>query len=460
MAGWTPAVRVGILSVPGVGSFRNERRGRVDREPTDDTRQPARAPDPPLLERPEFLYSAALFSAAVVVLVIAIRNAGGVLQDHHPGLALFFLLYGLFTISAGYEQPRVGYVSFDRVAQIASILILGPLDAAWVNGLASLLFPWRRLRDGTGVDRILTASLNNAGLMALMVLGCGSLYRWLGGPIPLVGLDARALLLPVLILSMQVVNELMMGIHIKLRYGRADWKLNHFVFGLESGAGLTAVLVAIVMNRMEPPVVALLLVVLSAGMLALKRFARMRMRLETIVEERTRDLREQTVELERLATRDQLTGLFNRRYADGFLEMRVEEFHRYDRRFSIALIDLDHFKRINDQFSHEIGDQVLIRVARILADRCRETDVVARYGGEEFLLCFPEADAPAVAEICEQLRHAVDSADWSAHSPRLRVSLSAGVAEMQPGLDRSSLVNAADRKLYEAKHAGRNLVLS
>lgn len=429
-------------------------------EPTPTPSEAAAAP-PLWRRRPEAVYSAGLFLVALVVLVLAIRRTGGVLQGHPPGVALFFILYGLFTINAGYEQPRAGYVSFDRVSQIASILILGPLDAAWVNGLASLIFPWRRLYEGTPLARVVTASLNNAGLMTLMIFGCGSLYRQLGGAIPLLEIDRRALLLiPVLMLSMQLANELMLGIHIVLRDGRGGWMLQPFPLGLEIGGGLAAVLVAIVFNRMETSVFVLLLVVLSAGMLALKQFARMRTQLESIVEERTRVLREKTVELKRLATQDQLTGLFNRRHADTFLAMRIEEFRRYGRRFSIALIDLDHFKRINDQKSHEVGDQVLVRVARILSARCRETDMVARYGGEEFLLCFPEADAPTVAKICEELRTSVESTDWSEIAAGIQVSLSAGVAEMRHDFDRSKLVNAADKKLYEAKTAGRNLVLS
>jgi diguanylate cyclase (GGDEF)-like protein len=178
------------------------------------------------------------------------------------------------------------------------------------------------------------------------------------------------------------------------------------------------------------------------------------------VDDRTRVLREKTVELDELVARDQLTGLYNRRHADAVLARRMEEFHRYGRSFSIALIDLDHFKRINDEQSHEAGDQVLKRVARIFRERCRETDIVARYGGEEFLICFPDADAPAVMRICEELRVAVETADWSGISPGVRVSISAGIAEMLPGFDRATLLRAADRKLYEAKNGGRNLVVA
>jgi diguanylate cyclase (GGDEF)-like protein len=414
-----------------------------------------------LVRRPEFLYSAGLFLLAAVALGLAAERTDALTAPHRPWAALFFLLYGLFTITTGYHHPRVGHVSFDRVSQVASILVLGPIDAAVVNGLASLIYPWHRLWRGSSLARVVTASLNNAGLMTLMILGCGLLYQTLGGQIPLLRLDlTAAVLLPLLILGMQVINEIGMGFHFLLREGQWEKYLNRFVLALESSAGLAAVVLAIVFNRMELPVLILLLVLVSTVMVVVTQFARMRLELETIIADRTRVLRAKTIELEHLATRDQLTGLFNRRYVDDYLDGRIEEFTRYGRGFGIALIDLDHFKRINDQLSHEVGDEVLKGVARIFGDRCRETDVVARYGGEEFLLCFPAAGQEEVAEICEQLREAVASADWSSLAPDLTVSLSAGVAEMREGFTRSSLVNAADRKLYEAKNAGRNLVLS
>lgn len=411
------------------------------------------------MKRPEFAYSLALFCGSAALVASSVTRQGSVFGDNHPGIALFFIAYGFFTIFAGYPHPRVGYVSFDRVSQVASILVLGPVTAAWVNGLASFIFPWFRVVRGGSLRRILPASLTNAGMMALMILGPGSLYAYLGGNIPLTSIDGRSLtLLVVMIATMQLLNEIGLAIHLQLRDGSRSLHLSGFALTLELGAGLTAVLVAIVFNRMEPAVVALLLAVLSIGMLVLTQFARMRIRLQAIVDERTRVLREKTVELEHLATRDQLTDLVNRRYAEEYLNRCIEDYHRYGRRFSIALIDLDHFKRINDHASHEAGDQVLVRIARILAARCRETDMVARYGGEEFLLCFPEADLTAVTAICDELRQSVAAADWSRIASGISVSLSAGVAEMAAGLDRSALLNAADRKLYEAKSGGRNLV--
>lgn len=249
-----------------------------------------------------------------------------------------------------------------------------------------------------------------------------------------------------------------MAVHQRLRDQKLHWNISGFATAMEIGSALAGVMVAIVINRMELPVVALVLGVLGIVMLALNQFALMRNRLEALVEQRTLVLRDKMREFEELATQDQLTGLVNRRYADEALHQCIGEFNVSQRGFSIALIDLDHFKQINDRYSHETGDEVLRRVAGILAAGCRDTDVLARYGGEEFLICFRGTDVAEAAEICERLRHGVEGADWSVTVPGFRVSLSAGVAGMQPGLTRSLLLKAADARLYRAKHAGRNRV--
>jgi diguanylate cyclase (GGDEF)-like protein len=408
---------------------------------------------------PQFVYALCLFFAAVVALAIIVSQAGW-LPDRSPWLLPFFLLFGLFTISSGYMHPRAGYVSFDRIAQVASILVLGPIAAACVNGLASLLWPLHRLRMGQPLRKVVIASLHNAGVMTLMILGCGLLYVWLSGPVPLAHLDPHSLgQLLVLILGMQAANELLMAVYLRLDDKAFTWRLHGFAITMEIGSALAGVLVAVVFNRMEPAVIVLMLTIFGLGIVALKQYAQMRNRLEAIIEERTQVLRDKTLELERLATRDQLTGLFNRRFADETLRRCIEEFDRDRRDFAVALIDLDHFKSINDRHSHEMGDEVLRQVARILAGECRDTDMLARYGGEEFLICFPQADAATAAGICEQLRAAVQSADWSALAPDIKVTLSAGIAWMQPGWSPSALLNDADARLYKAKHAGRNRVV-
>ena len=197
---------------------------------------------------------------------------------------------------------------------------------------------------------------------------------------------------------MQLLNDLSMLVIIYLRKGEPAKLLNVFSTAVELASVLIAITVAIIYVRLEPAAVALVLIVVSLGMLVLKQYAQMRHKLESLVEERTAELQEKSKELERQATHDKLTRLFNRRYADDYLERQIESARRYDRDLTIALADIDHFKQINDRFSHAVGDKVLRRVAEILVNRCRKTDVVARYGGEEFLLCFPDTSAENTAE--------------------------------------------------------------
>lgn len=414
--------------------------------------------------RPDFIYSALLFAVAVTVLYIVTGHTGFMVSAYGPGTALFFLAFGLFTITMGYPHPSFGHVSFDRAAQVASILVLGPVDAAWINGLASLLYPWHRLWHGVPFSSVLTASLHNAGMMSMVILGCGSLYTYLGGPVPLEYLNvAAAGLLLLLMLSMQVLNDLSMVVIVYLRKGDPSKLLNVFSTGVELGSVFVAVVVAIVFVRMELALVVVVLIVFSLGMLVLKQYAQMRHRLESLVEERTMELQEKSLELERQATHDKLTGLFNRRYADDYLERQIESARRYNRDFTIALADIDHFKQINDRFSHAVGDAVLQRVGEILVNRCRKTDVVARYGGEEFLLCFPDTNSDFAEQICGDIRTAIEKADWSEISNKfgtyLYITISFGIAQAGNDTRRASILSAADTRLYQAKKKGRNLVV-
>ncbi len=416
------------------------------------------------LRRPDLIYSALLFAVAVSVLYIVTQHTGFLTTSYGPGTASFFLAFGLFTITMGYPHPSFGHVSFDRAAQVASILVLGPVDAAWINGLASLLYPWHRLWQGVPLHAVITASLHNAGMMSMVILGCGSLYTYLGGPVPLDHLSvAAAGFLLLLMLSMQLLNDLGMLIIVYLRKGDPSKLLNVFSTGVELGSVLMAVVVAIVYVRMESAVVALVLIVLGLGMFVLKQYAQMRLKLEALVEERTMELQEKSLELERQATHDDLTRLFNRRYADDYLERQIESASRYDRDFTIALADIDHFKQINDRFSHAIGDKVLRRVAEILVNRCRKTDVVARYGGEEFLLCFPDTNSDLAEQICGDIRTAVENADWSEISEEicthLYITISFGIAQAGNDTRRTSILSVADTRLYQAKNKGRNLVV-
>jgi diguanylate cyclase (GGDEF)-like protein len=407
----------------------------------------------------ESIYGVLLFAGGMTALALALPGSAVVPQDW-PVL-LFFLLLGLFTISIGYAHPVFGYVSFDRVAQVSSILVLGPVDAAWINGLASLLYPWHRLRNGVPLRTVTLAAVTNAGLMTLMVLASGLMYVAIGGPVPLAQLELASFGAVVLMLvAMQIINEGgMMGL-VRMRGQPARDSLSLFDTATELTAGLIAVLVAIVWNRMEIAVFLLLLAVLVAGMLALKRFAELRIRLERLVGERTEALQEKTLQLERLAARDTLTGLYNRRHADEFLLREIERARREGHAISVALADIDHFKQINDDHSHGIGDRVLEQVARIFTGRVLGADLVARYGGEEFLFCFIGSDETKAARLCEDLRAAVESEAWYTLAPELRVTMSVGLAFCDADAEASALLAHADACLYRAKRLGRNQVVS
>lgn len=419
-------------------------------------------PSVALWNRGERLYAITLFAATWIVIAIAlVRSAVLPVDGSEIAAVIFFLAYGLFTISVGYQQPNLGYYSFDRVAQVACILVLGPLEAALINGLASFIYPWHRLSKGVPLPRVVFAALNNSGLMAAITLIAGSIYSQLGGPVPLTELDTQSIVaLVVLVLLMQLLNDAGMLALFALGRRSLSGFFNKFSYALELGSGGTAVLVALIYNTMGVPVLALGLAVLSIGMLALRQFADMRHKLEIIVAERTQKLEEKTRELELEATHDTLTGLYNRRFADDHLAREVENCQRNRRRLTVALADIDLFKQINDLHSHATGDAVLRRVATLLRERGRPADMLARYGGEEFLICMPDTDLGTARAHCEELRAAVESANWAQLGLAVGVTISFGIAEFRADATADRLLNRADVRLYEAKNGGRNLVVA
>ncbi|HET7784432.1 MAG TPA: diguanylate cyclase [Myxococcales bacterium] len=162
---------------------------------------------------------------------------------------------------------------------------------------------------------------------------------------------------------------------------------------------------------------------------------------------------------ERMATTDGLTGLLNRRTFNSLLEKRLREAQRYGRPLSLLLLDIDHFKKVNDTHGHPAGDAVLRGVAQVAQKQARETDLVARYGGEEMALILPETDARGAWAIAERIRKAVAAAAHATEQGSLRVTLSVGVATWTGGGDSpDDLLQAADKALYRAKEGGRNRV--
>ena len=157
------------------------------------------------------------------------------------------------------------------------------------------------------------------------------------------------------------------------------------------------------------------------------------------------------------AMRDQLTGLGNRRHLDHRLPMLLEVAQSQSLPLTVALIDLDHFKQINDRFGHAVGDKVLMVMAHQLRENTRASDVLARIGGEEFLVVFADMPLSQALEVCERLRQRVERHDWDTLAPGLRVTLSVGLAHAPP-YDLATLFDSADRAMYRAKHGGRNRI--
>ena len=171
------------------------------------------------------------------------------------------------------------------------------------------------------------------------------------------------------------------------------------------------------------------------------------------------ELREKNRELEILARQDGLTGVANRRHLMERLEVEFARCARYRRPFSLMMLDLDHFKSINDTHGHQVGDVVLKEVARCLGEVLRTNDVLGRYGGEEFAVVLPETDVDAAVAVGQRCREAIADLKIPLEDEAvLRVTVSIGVAG-QPDIRHcksSDLVHAADAALYEAKRSGRN----
>ena len=164
-------------------------------------------------------------------------------------------------------------------------------------------------------------------------------------------------------------------------------------------------------------------------------------------------------EMERLATTDGMTGIYNRRHFFTLADHEWARARRYGRPLAFLMIDIDHFKSINDKFGHSVGDDVIVRLAKLARELKRDSDVLARIGGEEFALLLPETDLKQAEVVAERLRSEVASAPFVA-SQNLATTISVGCAcaslEMA---DIADLMKAADVALYEAKQVGRNRVV-
>ena len=163
--------------------------------------------------------------------------------------------------------------------------------------------------------------------------------------------------------------------------------------------------------------------------------------------------------LEKDVVLDPLTGLYNRRYLDARLSEEIRRAERYDVQFSILLLDIDHFKKVNDTFGHIVGDDVIRRVADIVSEVTRPSDTVSRFGGEELLVIAFEIDPTSSWYLAERIRTAIaDDLIKSSSGTTVRVTASIGISSFIAGDSAKTVIERADQALYEAKNNGRNRV--
>ena len=161
-----------------------------------------------------------------------------------------------------------------------------------------------------------------------------------------------------------------------------------------------------------------------------------------------------------MAHQDALTGLNNRGAFDCNLKREISLAERHDRPLTLLLIDIDHFKSVNDQFGHAAGDEVLKVVADSMKEVTRGSDVLFRYGGEEFAILLGDISLDVATLVADRIRDALKNKDIIIDDKRLDITISVGAACLKDGEDGVSLFNRADKALYKAKHAGRNQVVT
>lgn len=159
-----------------------------------------------------------------------------------------------------------------------------------------------------------------------------------------------------------------------------------------------------------------------------------------------------------LSIRDELTGLYNRRFFSEQAEMLLIRAKRYEEPLTLIFIDIDNFKTINDQFSHQVGDHALRQIANIMTETARGSDLTARLGGDEFVIVLPNTALIRARQISERLRNSMESHDWSSLLPGASITISIGMAEAHEYDTIDKLMDRADSNLFKAKKGGRNQI--
>jgi len=172
-----------------------------------------------------------------------------------------------------------------------------------------------------------------------------------------------------------------------------------------------------------------------------------------------RQLQASNLQLQKLSSTDRLTGLYNRGHWEEALKLEYARHARYGHATSLIMFDIDHFKRVNDTYGHQVGDQVIQRVADVLRELVRDADIAGRYGGEEFAVLLPDTDKAGGAMLAERLRKVVEEQTVESEAGPVRFTISLGVADLgYPTDDYKQLIEWADQALYASKRGGRNRV--
>ena len=174
-----------------------------------------------------------------------------------------------------------------------------------------------------------------------------------------------------------------------------------------------------------------------------------------------RELKDANEQLREMAFRDGLTGLYNHRYFQDLMDSELSRSKRYNKSFSLMILDLDHFKKINDEYGHPVGDVVLKEVSKAIENTIRDSDFAARYGGEEFAVLLPETELRGAAILAERLRKAIEQLEIDTNGCRIDVTVSVGVTCYHPSIDKiekSEIFTQADNALYNSKNKGRNMI--
>jgi len=212
-------------------------------------------------------------------------------------------------------------------------------------------------------------------------------------------------------------------------------------------------------------ILTLLLALITLGRISNREFIEGTRRLVLIqrlskqLEQRNQQLDELNQQLNVVALHDKLTGLYNRHFIVDQLEMQYESYVRYGNACSIVIIDIDHFKQVNDRYGHIVGDEVLVAFSRLVESMVRQGDLIGRYGGEEFLLVLPMTDLAAASQLAQRIRNRLAAEPLVDQPVMLVVTASFGVAQIGSEESIDDWLLRSDQALYSAKEHGRNCVM-